>query len=144
MVELPEIESESRLEGIICSWIFRALLLLFALAVIYIGMTNIQGNISIGFSKDFIIILGKAWDTGWGIIGSYIAGLLRLKSTADVFIISTIVRNIYQSLVFYSFLRPLFTWEYLEDLAHYLIFVLAFIGMAFLIMYLIGIIVIKW
>ena len=144
MVELDDVifESENPLETFICSWFFRIILFGIALIIIYLGLIH-MGQLTLTIPKNATqfeslgMLIIKAYDEGWKYIGENLANIITQRfskkpSDFQIFLITIIPRKIYEFILAYSILRPIFTFEYWSTVAKYLTIILALVGVIFI------------
>jgi len=140
------LEEVSAGERLVCSWPFRLLLVGIALYVIYVGMRAMNTSISIGADEAEAVIatMIDAWGAGWAALGTRVSDYLGVESALWRRLIPLIMKGAWTVLASYSFVRPLFAYEYLEDLLNYVVIALALVGVAFIIMYSMGYAMVRW
>jgi len=146
MSEIPYIEETGPAERIICSWPFRLLLIAIALLVIYKGLTTMKMTIDLAQLKgeDMLVLLVNAWSVGWQSLGDWVSDSLDITSKFWRVAMPLMLKSGWTVLASYSFVRPIFAFEYIEDVLYYIMIALALIGVAFLIMYSMGFAVLRW
>ncbi len=146
MSEIPYIEETGPAERLICSWFFRVFLIAVALLVIYKGLTTMKMTIDLAQLKgeDMLVLLVNAWSVGWQALGDWVSDSLDITSKFWRTAMPILMKSAWTVLASYSFVRPIFAFEYIEDVLYYLMIALALIGVAFLIMYSMGFAVLRW
>jgi len=146
VAEIPYIDEAGPAERLICSWPFRIFLIGVALMVIYRGMVAMKTTINMSEinSEEMLALLVSAWSTGWEELGNWINDSLDIASRFWRAAMPLILKGTWTVFASYSFVRPIFSFEYIEDVLYYIMMALALVGVAFLIMYSMGFAVLRW